>query len=182
MLRYGLDAADPRRAALHLRATGALDAGGERDVAAGISVRPLRDVPVVLAGEVRAVDGPFGRDVRPAAFVVAAPPPTRLGAGFDLSAYAQGGYVAGRAETAFVDGQARIARNVAAGGTARLDAGAGVWGGAQRGASRLDIGPSAALTAAVGEVPVRLQVDYRIRVAGDARPASGPAVTLAAGF
>jgi len=61
--------------------------------------------------------------------------------------------------------------------------GGGVWGGAQKGAARLDIGPSATMTIGLGEsAAARLGLDWRFRVAGDAAPASGPALTLSAGF
>ncbi len=63
-----------------------------------------------------------------------------------------------------------------------LRAGAGAWGGAQEDAARLDIGPSASVSFQLGEGRGRLAADYRIRVAGDAEPSSGPALTLSAGF
>jgi urocanate hydratase len=96
--------------------------------------------------------------------------------------YAQAGYVGGRYATPFVDGQARIDRGVADVGPATLRAGAGAWGGAQKGAARLDIGPSVSVSLQTGRVHSRMAVDYRIRVAGDARPATGPALTISAGF
>ena len=97
-------------------------------------------------------------------------------------AYVQGGYVTGRFATPFVDGQARITRELAAVRDFRLSAGGGAWGGAQRGSGRLDVGPSAAVTFRLGQGHARLAADYRIRVAGEARPARGPAITLSAGF
>lgn len=68
------------------------------------------------------------------------------------------------------------------GGGAEVTAGAGVWGGAQEGSSRLDVGPSAAVSFRLGQARARLAADYRFRVAGEAAPASGPALTLSAGF
>jgi hypothetical protein len=67
----------------------------------------------------------------------------------------------------------------------RLSAGAGVWAGVQDSggtADRIDIGPSARLRATGGRVPVTLAIDYRVRVAGNAAPGSGVALTLSAGF
>ncbi|MEP7223149.1 MAG: hypothetical protein ABI673_10855 [Novosphingobium sp.] len=56
-------------------------------------------------------------------------------------------------------------------------------GGAQRGASRVDVGPSAGIVLRLGDAAAaRLAMDWRFRVAGHAAPASGPAVTLSAGF
>jgi len=97
-------------------------------------------------------------------------------------AYVQGGYVGGRFATAFVDGQGRVERTVARIGETEVTAGAGAWGGAQKGAARLDIGPSAAVSFRLGEARGRVAADYRVRVAGDAEPRSGPALTLSAGF
>ena len=56
------------------------------------------------------------------------------------------------------------------------------WGGAQKQAARLDIGPTASVAFRLGEARARIAVDYRLRVAGHAAPASGPAVTFSAGF
>jgi hypothetical protein len=67
-------------------------------------------------------------------------------------------------------------------GEAEVSAGAGVWGGAQKGAARLDIGPTAAASFRLGESRGRVAADYRFRVAGEAEPRSGPALTLSAGF
>ena len=38
------------------------------------------------------------------------------------------------------------------------------------------------LPAKIGPVPSRLSLDWRFRVAGEAEPADGPALTLSAGF
>ena len=64
----------------------------------------------------------------------------------------------------------------------RLSLGAGSWGGIQRDASRLDVGPTLRLDLTVGEVPARVSVDWRERVAGDAAPESGVAATLSTRF
>ncbi|MCH2487899.1 MAG: hypothetical protein MK010_09195, partial [Erythrobacter sp.] len=63
-----------------------------------------------------------------------------------------------------------------------ISIGAGAWGGVQRGAGRLDIGPSASVALRLGRSPVWLSADYRFRIAGDAQPGSGAAVTLSTGF
>jgi len=67
-------------------------------------------------------------------------------------------------------------------GKARVAVGGGVWGGAQRGASRVDAGPTATLVLSSGRANLRASLDYRFRVAGDARPGDGPALTLSASF
>ena len=96
--------------------------------------------------------------------------------------YVQAGWVGGREATVFVDGQARVDKAVATLGTAELRIGAGTWGGAQKGASRLDLGPALRLDLPIGAINTRLGVDYRVRVAGSAAPGTGIGVTFSAGF
>lgn len=97
--------------------------------------------------------------------------------------YAQAGYVGGKFKTGFADGQLRIDRRVAEFGKGELRAGGGSWAGAQKGAARIDVGPTATLGIPIGDAAsARVAVDWRFRVEGDARPDSGPAVTLSAGF
>ncbi|AKH42484.1 hypothetical protein FHS61_000254 [Altererythrobacter atlanticus] len=154
----------------------------ERELAAGLSARPLPGIPLRLAAELRASEGAFHDEIRPAAYVVSEFLPMRLPHGLRAETYFQAGYVGGRYATAFFDGQARIEREFAQWKDFRLGAGSGVWGGAQQGSSRLDIGPAATATFPLGPARARLSAEYRFRVAGDAKPDSGPALTLSAGF
>ena len=183
VLRYRLAPASGHRPTAYVRATRALSGPRESEVAAGFAARPLAGVPLRVAGEVRVSDEPAGREVRPAAFAVTELPPAKLPLGLRGEAYAQAGYVGGRYATAFIDGQARIDRRVARlGRNAEVRAGGGVWGGAQKHAGRLDVGPSAAVSFRLGEAQSRVALDYRVRVVGDAAPKSGPALTISAGF
>ena len=166
----------------HLRASSALQGPREREVAVGMMARPIVGVPVRAGYELRVRDDGRGTQLRPALLAVSEFPPLELAGGARAEAYVQGGYVAGDFATAFVDGQARVTVDVAEFGESRLSAGGGVWGGAQKGAARIDVGPSAALTFRMGDGYGRLAADYRLRVAGDAEPGSGPALTLSAGF
>lgn len=81
-----------------------------------------------------------------------------------------------------VDGQVRVDVEFARFDSGNLRAGAGVWGGAQKGSARLDVGSSASMNVKLGAVSARLAVDYRLRAAGDAEPGSGAAFTLTTGF
>lgn len=53
---------------------------------------------------------------------------------------------------------------------------------AQPGVERLDIGPEIRLRLPVGQGGLRLSAEWRARIAGNARPASGPAITLITDF
>ena len=77
---------------------------------------------------------------------------------------------------------ARVEKPAWRSGKAELRLGGGAWGGAQDGAKRVDVGPTATLDLPVGGVNTRLSADYRFRVAGDAAPDSGAAITFSAGF
>ena len=101
---------------------------------------------------------------------------------FRLEAYGQAGVIRRTDAEAYADGALRVAHPIAKIGAARIDLGAGAWGGAQRGAARLDVGPSVAVTVSLAKHPVRLTLDWRERVAGSARPGSGPALTLGTDF
>lgn len=175
---------DPR---MYLRAYQALIEGGERELALGASLRPLPRVPLRLAAEARYTETLFGSEVRPAAYAVTEFNPVPLPLGTRLEAYGQAGWVGGAAATPFADGQAVVIRDLPFVGRLSRDAlrmsfGAGVWGGAQKDAQRLDIGPSLRFDVRVGKVPARVSVDWRQRVAGDAAPGSGVAATISAGF
>lgn len=184
--RYNLAPASSHRPQAYLRAAAALQGAREEEAALGLSARPLGGVPVRVAAElrVRQRDSRLAGStrLRPAAYAVTELPPQGLPLGATAEAYAQAGYVGGEAHTAFVDGQVRMDRSVVRHDDLDLRAGGGAWGGAQRGSARLDAGPGAALTFRLGEARGRLAADYRFRVAGDAQPASGPALTLSAGF
>jgi len=186
VLRYRLAPGSGYAPQAHLRGSAALSDPGtslqDKEVAVGLSARPIPSVPVRVTAEARVSDTSQGARVRPAVFAVTELNPVALPLGARGEVYLQAGYVGGDFETAFVDGQARVERPVGQIGTAEFFAGAAAWGGAQKGASRLDVGPSAGASISLGRFRGRLTADYRLRVAGDSRPASGPALTLYAGF
>lgn len=141
------------------------------EAALGLDWKPLRRLPVRLLAERRQALGPEGRS----AFslmgyggVDAVPiGPLRL------DAYGEAGVVGTRRRDFFADGAGRLTAPAG-----RLRVGAGVWGAAQPGASRLDAGPHAELRLG----PAALSADWRFRLAGRARPGSGPTLTLSTGF
>lgn len=182
VLRYRLRPESSHQPSVYLRGTKALAAARETDVALGLSVRPIARIPVAAHAEMRVTRRDGSNELRPAAFLVTQLPPASLPHGLRGEAYAQAGYVGGTFKTAFVDGQAKVDHKVAQFDLGTLRAGAGAWGGAQKGAARLDIGPTASVETQLGQLPARIMVDYRLRVAGDAKPGSGVALTLTTGF
>ena len=186
-LQYRLAPSSRRDPRAYVRVYRAFVPDGENEVAAGLSIRPVEAVPARVAAELRVTENRFGTEVRPAAYAVTELPVVRLPFDIRAEAYAGAGYVGGSADTPFVDGQASITRELARversdDRSVRLSIGGGAWGGAQKDANRLDIGPSARLDLTIGRVPARISVDWRERVAGDAEPNSGIAATLSTRF
>lgn len=166
------------RLAFYARASAPLTGTG-RELALGIEWRPWRAPMRFLAEQRFALDrGTSG----PAVAVVAGVTGIDLPFAFELEAYGQAGAVRRAQIAPFADGALRVTREVATAGQARLALGAGAWGAAQREAARMDIGPTAVTTLPLAGQSLRIAVDWRERVGGDARPGSGPALTLGADF
>lgn len=167
---------------VYARGSKALVKGGEIEVAAGVRAKPIAALPLRIHAEARATRFADRTEIRPSAYATAGFDEPDLVAGIGARGYAQAGYVGGRYETAFADGQVVADKEVAAFDLAKLRVGAGAWGGAQKGAERLDVGPSASIETELGGAPVRLSAEYRVRVAGNAAPGDGIAITLTTGF
>lgn len=168
---------EARRFAITARVATPLSGRG-REAAIGVEWRPLRALRVIAEQRI-ALDGGRGG---PSALVVGGIDPMPIAAGFRLEAYGQAGAVVRDRIDAFADGAARIARPVLHIQGATLDLGIGAWGGAQRDAQRLDVGPTVGLSVRIGKRTARLTLDWRERVAGGAQPGSGPALSLGTDF
>lgn len=148
--------------------------GGE--VAGGVRIQPFAGLPLWIDAERRQRIGRYGGGRSAFALffeggVYDRPMPAR----FRLDAYLQGGVVGFRHRDRFIDGALTLTRPV----YKRFSAGIGVWGGAQPGVYRVDAGPRVSMNVRDN---IRVHLDYRQRLAGNARPGSGPAVTLAGDF
>jgi hypothetical protein len=172
-----------RRGQLELfaRATSAGRLGDGAEGALGVALRPHPRLPVQLVAERReAIAGEGGRSAF-AAYAVGGVDSLRAGPAL-VDAYGAAGMVGARSRDWFAEGSAVARLPVARLGPADLSAGGGVWAAAQPGASRVDVGPRVQLRWREGPVRPVVSLDWRQRVAGDARPSSGPALTLGADF
>jgi hypothetical protein len=148
--------------------------GGE--AAAGVRVRPLVHVPVWLTAERRQRIGRFGGGRNDfAVFAEAGLYQQSLPWRLSLDSYLQGGVVGVKSRDFFVDGAVTVTRAV----YRNFSAGLGVWGGAQPGLSRLDAGPRVTMQV---KHNLKVHADWRQKLAGNARPGSGPALTLSGDF
>lgn len=153
----------------------------QREGAIGLDWQPTR-LPVHVVAEQRiGIDNARGG---PALGVIAGLGPVPLAAGLTLDGYGQAGVIARDGTEGYADGAVRVSRVVASPGAARIELGLGAWGAAQRGASRLDAGPSASAVVPLGSsgAAVRLSLEWRARLAGNATPTSGPALSIGTDF
>ena len=97
-------------------------------------------------------------------------------------AYAEAGIVGLQRADLVAGVQARLFKPDAVEGL-RFESGVGLWSGIQHTGEvvgRLDVGPTLSIVADTWHV--RASVDYRFRVAGNAAPGSGPALTVSRSF
>ena len=178
-LAYGFG--DSGRLRAYGRATMAVRAPEQRELAFGAAFAPVSRLPIDIAVEQRVAVGNEGRTAL-AVMATGGVSDVTLPIGFRLDAYAQAGVVGAHRRDGFADGAVVIDRRLGVDEQAPLRLGALAAGAIQPGASRVDVGPR--LTVRLPDVGKggRIALDWRQRVAGDARPESGLALTLATDF
>lgn len=174
-LLYRLNGDPARPLALAARVYAPLSRIDEAEAMVGLDWRPAARLPVHLLAERRQAVGKSGRSAF--ALTLYGGIERRLPHGLHLSAYGQAGIVGAGARDLFADASTRL--TLPAG---PVEIGGAFWGAAQPGASRIDAGPQVSYRLPVRGANFRLSADWRFRVAGEAAPGSGPALTLAADF
>ncbi|MFB2558840.1 hypothetical protein ACEWB4_07065 [Sphingobium sp. sgz301303] len=166
------------RATAYARLTSALQRPSTPEAAVGLAFQPSRAIPVTLAAERRIALGKGARDAT-SLMAVGGFGPVDVAPRLQAEAYAQTGMVGLRRRDLFIDGKLSLLSPLA---RSRVKIGGAISGGAQPGVSRLDIGPELQLRLPLPQMGARIAVEWRERIAGNARPGSGMAVTLAADF
>lgn len=178
-LAYGLGSSG--RVAAYGRASMALDQPQQREVALGVTAAPIAGWPVDIAVEQRIAAGREGRTAL-AAMLIAGVGDVNMPANFQFEAYGQAGVIGARRRDMFASGAAVIDRHLGHYRQSPLRLGMVAAAAAQPGASRVDVGPRATLRLPTVGEGARIALDWRQRIAGDAAPDSGLALTLAADF
>ena len=173
-IAYRLNAHGPVRAALAARVYAPLASRGA-EAAAGLDWYPLPGVPLRVSVERRVALDAAGRDAWSA--YTAGGFYRELDRAVVIDGYAQAGVVGARSRDLFVDGALRAGRRWPL-GRAALTLGAGLWGAAQPGVARLDMGPRLAVTLPVARHGLSAAIEGRLRIAGRASPGSGAALTI----
>lgn len=170
------------------RASSALQTS-QHILAFGASVQPFGFVPARLSLEYRRALGDDGRSGL-AAGLAGGFSEDALPGQVKLDGYGQFGVVGTKRPDYFFDLQMVATKTVAQTSDYALALGGGIWAGGQSDALsvnnaltyRVDAGPRAALNLPIDQGFASLAVDWRQRVAGNASPDSGMALTLATDF
>jgi hypothetical protein len=178
-LRWRINPGDQLRTALYGRLSSPLEDASGAEAAFGAEWHPLPGQPVWIAAERRVALGRQGRNAW-SAYAAGGIWKPGLPLGLTLDGYAQVGVVGAKRRDLFADGALRLSRPIASAQGPRL--GAGIWGAAQPGVARVDVGPHARVPLKVAKQPFSISADYRVRVAGHAAPGSGMAITVASDF
>lgn len=169
------------RLGAYARVSRALVDPAAEEAAVGLAYRPGR-LPVSLLAERRQRIGPGGRSGF-ALMAAGGAGPLDVAPRVAVEGYAQAGVVGAPGLAGFADGKGSLGYRMGPGGDPHgVTLGASVSGSVQPGASRLDVGPELHVRLPVSDGALRLSTEWRERIAGDARPARGPTVTLIAIF
>lgn len=181
-LAYDLSPSSSYGLAVHGRVSSALESPLGAEASLGLTWRPVRSVPIALSIERRAAIAEGGRNAF-AAYAAGGIGPMPLALGIELEGYGQAGVVGAARRDAFADGRIAVAGKFLdnSHGVA-ITAGLALSGGAQPSLSRLDLGPQLTARFPIGGGYARAALEWREHIAGSARPASGPALVLAADF
>lgn len=177
---------------LFLRSTRALSGPAQSEIALGALLRPAKAIPVQLAVEQRiALDS--GGANKPAAYIVSDIAPRTLPGDVRANIYAQAGIVGISDSAYFFDLQVTLEKPLLQKGHREVAVGAGLWSGGQGSVAggenagiatvnRVDIGPHIVARLPVAGQQTQFALDWRQRVAGNADPGSGPALTVSTRF
>lgn len=178
-IRWRINPDGPTRAALTARISTPLQETHGAEAAIGAEVHPLPGKPLWVAVERRVAIGSEGRNAW-SAYAAGGIWKPNLPGGAILEGYAQAGMVGAHSRDFFADGALRLGKPVLGENGPRV--GGGVWAAAQPNISRIDVGPQVTVPISVAQQPLSISVDLRMRVAGNASPGTGIAVTLGADF
>ncbi|QHD67805.1 hypothetical protein GS397_12705 [Sphingobium yanoikuyae] len=166
------------RLAAYGRATTALQSPEAPETAIGLSYQPIRHIALSLAVERRIALDTQARNAF-ALLLVGGFGPRPVAGPIEASLYAQTGMVGLHKRDLFIDGKFSLLAPVK---DSPLRVGLSLSGGAQPDVERLDIGPEIQFRLPLPAIAARIGIEWRERIAGQAKPASGLAVTLAADF
>lgn len=178
--RLSYRVSERHRLETYLRASAPLALSQGKEIAIGAAIQPAASVNARIAVEQRIRLNRAADRSATAIMAYGGFGPAPIGP-VEMEGYAQAGVVGLKHPVGFADGSLALRKQVATFGVVKAHIGAGLWGGVQPGAGRLDAGPRISLDVQ-GQARVRVAVDWRQRLAGSATPASGPALSIGTDF
>ena len=167
--------------AAQVRLSRALQKPGQGEAGVGLRLTIHPKIPINLAIERRIRLDEGGRNAF-AAGVATGFDDTPLRAGLLVSAYGQAGVVGFEAKDLYADGAIKAERRLFKSVNSEVRIGIAVWGAAQPGVSRVDFGPRIGGSYRIGGMRLQASAEWRQRLAGNARPNSGPVLTIGTDF
>ena len=167
--------------ALQARLSRALQNPGQAEAGIGVRLTLHPKIPINMVIERRIRIGEGGRN----AFAVGVASgfyDKALPKGVLVSAYGQAGVVGLRTRDLYVDAAIRAEHRLFTSETSEVRVGVAAWGAAQPGVSRVDVGPRISGSLRIGKTRLQASVEWRQRLAGNARPNSGPVFTIGSDF
>ncbi len=152
-----------------------------KEVALGTSFKLNRPLSIEIIAERRIALDQGGRNafaILAASGIYDAP----LGSGLSANGYAQAGVIGIKSRDYFADGAISVDHKVIEKEAYAVALGLGLWGTVQPKKGRLDAGPQIIIVPKKLGIPIRVSAQWRMRVVGDARPTSGPTLTLSSDF
>lgn len=161
------------RPSLSIRASAAPDFSRSKELGLGLSIQPIARFPIDVIVERRVAVDPDARSAT-ALIITGGLHDRPLGQHWVADGYGQAGIIGSRRTDPVIDGRLSLTREL----MPHMRLGLGIWGGAQPKAARLDIGP----TLIIPIKTMRVSLDGRIRVVGNAVPQNGLALTIGKDF
>ncbi len=182
ILSYRFSGDVDREASFLVRATSALSESGEEEIAIGAKVKPLAAIPISIHAEQRMGLKSNNRNRGVAIYLAGGTNPVNILNHVKLETYGQVGYVLNDRNSYFFGGAATLQKELIRNDRKKVSVGTGIWTGGQRDLARVDVGPRLDIRFPVADTALRVSVDWRRRVAGNAEPGSGLAITLSSDF
>jgi hypothetical protein len=152
-----------------------------KEGALGVGLMSRRIIPVELGIERRVKLSEGGRNVWVLS-VVTGFDSKPVGRHMAVRGYGQVGVIGFRKRDFAADGEVALEREFEFGKRSSVMAGIGFWGSTQPKLARIDVGPTVTVFPKLGAQRFRLSLQWRERLAGNALPGSGPAISVGADF
>lgn len=163
-----------------LRASAPLRGRGD-EIGVGLSLKSTGFLPIEMIAERRFAVSKQEKD-RWSLLVTSGFDEKRVTRRISVDGYGQAGIVGSKRRELFAGGSLSVRHDLSTSPALRTSLGVGLWGDAQKGASRVDIGPELVAKTTLGILPIKVAAQWRFLALGNAQPSSGPALVLAVDF